>query len=285
MDISRKLTRKIVPQPLRSALRQAVYEPVATAVGLALGRESAMIPPTALMHDGPADVETFRQNGRDYLRYYIELGGLKPDERVLDVGCGIGRKTIPLTHYLNRRARYEGFDIVQTGVDWCRARIGLRYRNFHFQRVDVYNQWYNPQGRLRAEDFRFPFPNASFDFAVAASVFTHMLPQDMEHYLCEAVRVLAPGGRCLFTFFLLNDESVPLIETGRSTLDFKYLEDRYRVVNANAPEQTVAYDEGYIRELYQRHGLTILPPLHYGSWCGRANALDYQDIILTVKDA
>jgi len=27
-----------------------------------------------------------------------------PDEKMLDVGCGIGRKTLPLTQYLNERA-------------------------------------------------------------------------------------------------------------------------------------------------------------------------------------
>jgi ubiquinone/menaquinone biosynthesis C-methylase UbiE len=37
--------------------------------------------------------------------------GLRPDEKILDVGCGIGRKTLPLTQYLTKGREYEGIDI------------------------------------------------------------------------------------------------------------------------------------------------------------------------------
>ena len=41
------------------------------------------------------------------------------------------------------------------------------------------------------------------DVAFLTSVFTHMLPEDVEHYLDELARVLKPGGRTLITWFLL----------------------------------------------------------------------------------
>ena len=56
-----------------------------------------------------------------------------------------------------------------------------------------------------------------------------------------------------------------------------------RVVDRVIPESAVAYDEPYIRTLFPRCGLEIAEPIHYGSWCGRIEFLNYQDIILAVK--
>ena len=53
------------------------------------------------------------------LKQFIDLGGLKPEHRVLDIGSGIGRVAIPLTEYLNEKGSYEGFDVVELGVNWC----------------------------------------------------------------------------------------------------------------------------------------------------------------------
>jgi len=114
------------------------------------------------------------------------------------------------------------------------------------------------------------------------SVFTHMLPDDLEHYLLEIYRVLKRGGRCLITYFLLNGESLRLIETGESTLDLKYVFDRYRTTSRWAPEQAIAFDESWIRDLYRKVGLKVLR-LDYGSWCAREDYLSYQDLILGVK--
>lgn len=60
------------------------------------GCTDPLTPPTRLMFDGPSDSLIFKKNGEEFLRYFIELGNLKPNEKILDVGCGIGRKTIPL---------------------------------------------------------------------------------------------------------------------------------------------------------------------------------------------
>ena len=50
------------------------------------------------------------------------------------------------------------------------------------------------------------FPDATFDFVCATSVFTHMLPAGVANYLREIRRVLRPGGRCLATFFVLRSD-------------------------------------------------------------------------------
>ena len=58
----------------------------------------------------------FNQVDEEYLRYFVELGGLRSHERVLDVGCGIDRPAVPLTRYLGDRGSYEGLDVFLKGI-------------------------------------------------------------------------------------------------------------------------------------------------------------------------
>ncbi|MDP8919032.1 MAG: class I SAM-dependent methyltransferase, partial [Pseudomonadota bacterium] len=58
----------------------------------------------------------YRAIGVEYLGHYVRLGELKPSDRVLDIGCGIGRMAVPLTQYLDpETAFYEGIDPVNEG--------------------------------------------------------------------------------------------------------------------------------------------------------------------------
>jgi ubiquinone/menaquinone biosynthesis C-methylase UbiE len=54
---------------------------------------------------------------------------------------------------------------------------------------------------MQAAQYPFPFADSSFDFVYLVSVFTHMLPADMEHYLSEISRVLKPAAKCAVSFF------------------------------------------------------------------------------------
>ena len=227
----------------------------------------------------------FKDLGEEFLRYFVDICGLKPNERILDVGCGVGRIACALTTYLNQEGSYEGFDIIPEAIDWDNKMITPKFPNFHFQLVDIYNKNYNPKGKYCAWEFKFPYEAESFDFVFLASVFTHMLPKDMEGYLSEVARVLKPNGRCLITFFLLNPESIKLIESKSGILDFQYQLEGYRTVSRKVPECAIAYDEATIRALYERYGLFITQPIHYGSWSGRKSYLSTQDIIVVVKKA
>jgi len=97
---------------------------------------------------------------------------------------------------------------------------------------------------------------------------------------CRWGWVLKREGKCLITFFLLNEESFQLIRSGKSDLNFGYDFGKYRTVDPNIPEAAIGYDEAFVLSLYGKYGLTIKPPLHYGSWCGRSTFLSYQDIVV-----
>lgn len=118
------------------------------------GREESPLPPVWLRDVGPSDFET---TGREFLGYFIELGGLRPRDAVLEIGCGPGRMALPLTRYLNREGHYVGMDIVAKAINWCRRNISRRYPNFRFHHVDITNRRYNPTGTVHADEYIFPF--------------------------------------------------------------------------------------------------------------------------------
>jgi len=276
--------RKLVPHRLRPRLRRAWdklnhrYQ-----TRKLFGPDAQFIPPVALMHDGPRTYLDFKENGDEFFRYYVELCGLKPDDEMLDLGCGIGRKTLPLTRYLSERGSYLGMDIVKSGVDWCQEKYTSKWPNFRFQLIDVYNDLYNPKGKYKAAEYRFPFADEQFDFVVLNSVFTHMLPEEVENYLGEIARVLRKGGRCLISFFVLNGESLRLIEARKSTIDLRHKFGPARAMSLEKPELAIGYDEHYLIELYEKCGLEIRQPIAYGSWCGRENYYSYQDQIVAFR--
>jgi SAM-dependent methyltransferase len=246
-----------------------------------------LVPPRDLLPEQHR--EGFIESGKEMLALLIRLGGLGPDDDVLDVGCGAGRIAVALSSYLSMDGSYEGFDVLGERIDWCTQNITPRHSNFRFQVADVYNERYNPRGTIRGADFRFPYPDERFDLVFLFSVFTHMLSADFENYLAEISRVLRPDGRCLATFLLLNEESLGLIEEddrrkdpAKNALNARFGHDfgTYRISDPRYPEQVVAYREEFVDEACSRHGLRIRGR-HYGWWPGRdRESRDRQDVVV-----
>ncbi|UCG53817.1 MAG: class I SAM-dependent methyltransferase [Candidatus Latescibacterota bacterium] len=241
-----------------------------------------MTPPRGLSrYIGEGD---FKAVGEKYVEYLITLGGLKKEDKILDVGCGIGRMAVPLTAYLEEDGSYDGFDIVPEGIKWCRENITSRFPNFRFLVADIYNKQYLPTGKYSAADYKFPYESNRFDFVFLGSVFTHMLPKDMANYLSEIVRVLRIGGTIFVTFFLLNDESRRLIADGSSSFDFRVELDGCWSIDEQVPERAVAYEEDHIRTLFEKQNLSIVEPIRFGSWSGREKFTDVQDIVVAKRE-
>lgn len=259
--------------------------------------EPRLIPPAHLiqMYFGSPGPEQYIALGDGLVGFLVQDAGLQPHHRILDVGCGIGLAARPLTKFLSASAgSYDGFDIVLEAIDWCRTQYHTR-PHFRFQRADVYNKHYNPQGQFRAREYRFPYASGDFDMVVLASVFTHLLPDDMKNYLSEVARVMKPGGRCFASYFLLNPESTQRIDAwlkdhpdenergAPGGLSFRWKHSACcRLYDKEVPETAVAYDENWIRELYEEHSLTI-EKVQYGEWCRGSLQPGWQDIVLAVK--
>jgi SAM-dependent methyltransferase len=238
-------------------------------------------PPRWLHPVGGGDFDTV---GARFLGHFRTLAGLLPDEAVLDVGCGVGRMALPLTGYLSPPGSYRGFDVAPAAVRWCRRRITPVFPHFQFSHADVHNPAYNPAGRTRAEKFTFPYPDGVFDFALATSVFTHMLPAEVARYLAELARVLRPGGRCLATFFVIDEESRALVGRPDCPYPFRPRPGGCWTTRQDLPQAAVAYDEEAVLALLRRAGLELRRPIQRGAWCGRP-AVEGQDLVLLGRSA
>jgi SAM-dependent methyltransferase len=219
----------------------------------------------------------FDEVGREFLGHFRDLGGLEPPDRVLDIGCGLGRMAAPLTRFL-ASGSYHGFDVVGPTIKSCRRRFAA-YPGFHFDHVDVYNGKYNPNGKVPPSAFSFPYADAAFDFAFATSVFTHMLPVDTERYLRETARVLRPGGRLLATWFVMTPAAAHRVAQHKSDVDFPVRDDDVWTADPREAEAAVALAPAAVRRLYEASGLEVDNPIRYGRWSG-VEGLSYQDIVL-----
>jgi SAM-dependent methyltransferase len=273
-----------IPRNLRWWLRAAYLAPI-DALDRLRSDDSVAAPPRAHNFSGAAiDLQA---NGAGLIAALEEVAGLTPASRVLDVGCGMGRLAMAMAGYLGPTGAYEGLDIVPDGIRWCREHVAAPYGNVHFTLSDVRNDEYNPGGSIAAVDYRFPFEDASFDVVVLVSVFTHMLPPELGHYLDEIARVLALGGRCFATYYLLTPEARDRMANHRSALRFKHDFGSHAVVSTKMPELSVGYHDRYLDEVYARHGLA--GERYPGYWCGQpskwspASGTGEQDVLVARK--
>jgi ubiquinone/menaquinone biosynthesis C-methylase UbiE len=107
--------------------------------------------------------------------------GLKKDDYIIDVGCGSGRLGKALSEYLE--GEYLGIDVVPDLIEHARSIVGKKDWRF-----EVTDGLFIPEEDNKA------------DMVCFFSVFTHLLHQQSYNYLCEAKRVLKPGGKIIFSF-------------------------------------------------------------------------------------
>jgi SAM-dependent methyltransferase len=275
-----RVLRGWVPPTVWLRLRRWWLLPLELGDRLCGGRDP-LLPPRWLRSAAGGD---FTAVGDRFLAHCRDLAGLQPTERVLEVGCGVGRVARGLTTFLTPPGAYEGFDVLAPAVHWCQRHVTPRFPHFRFRHVDLCNGGYNPRGRLRAEDFTFPYPDSAFDLVVLASVCTHLLPGAVERYLAEAARVLRPGGRVLATFFLLNADARARMAGPGSRFHFAHPGPGYWTTRPDRPETAVAYAEEDVRRWLARVGLVLREPINFGNWCGRSATREGQDVLVAVKN-
>jgi SAM-dependent methyltransferase len=153
----------------------------------------SIVPPlgnvTQIQRPDKANPDTFFASGyRQALIYQQELleFGALPNkmERILELGVGMGRLIV---QFFPLNAALYGCDVTPDSVSWTRGK--------HGHRVNV--ELTNPNPPL-------PYPDATFDFVCANSVFTHVPCQLTDSWAAELRRIIRPGGFLIFTVLDAN---------------------------------------------------------------------------------
>ncbi len=284
---ARQSVFRLIPRPVKNILKGFLLRLADAGQRrrrrVLFGEKARFVAPLWIINDGPRDYGIFRRNGDEFFNIFTGQCGLKNTDRIFDIGCGAGRKTIPLLDFVDPGSGgYDGLDVYQPHVDWCRKTMQAEYPHFRFHFKDIWSKLYNPTGRLKAAEVRFPFSDASFDFIIMGSVFTHLFMDDTAHYISEIGRVTRRGARGMVSFFLLNPESEKLIGEGRSEVNLVHDDGSgCKADNAERYESAVGHDERKIRTLFAAQGFDARP--FYGSWCGRKDFLSYQDVVRIEK--
>jgi ubiquinone/menaquinone biosynthesis C-methylase UbiE len=192
-DLHRSIRRFV-----RQASQQAGAEltgPVGSALALATNTYEALCEAVAkaFSNEDAVGGGSFDLVGRIELSLLL-MEGLKPTDILLDFGCGTGRLAVRAIPVLTG-GHYIGADISQTMLE--KARL-LVTGTLPLPACKV--SW------VQQTTSEFPLPQHSVDLVCAFSVFTHMEHEDSYRYLKDALRIVRPGGRFVFSCLPLSVE-------------------------------------------------------------------------------
>jgi SAM-dependent methyltransferase len=134
---------------------------------------------------------------------YLVARGLRPEHRLLDVGCGSLRGGVRSVRYLDV-GHYFGVDADPKLLDAGRVELdaaGLADRRVSLRHSDAFEVDFGVQ----------------FDFVLAQSVFTHLSLNAIRVCLARVAPCLAPGGQFYATFFRAPADPFKPVERDRFT--------------------------------------------------------------------
>lgn len=272
----RNIYYKLSPK-YRFLVRKLYFAPIDVYENIT-GKRDLNMPKKGDIYTGSGD---FKKSGEQHVELLKKFIQLKPTDNVLDIGSGLGRTAIPLTQFLDKDTKYEGFDVVEKGVDWCKKNISSKFSNFNFKFIALNNDLYNDFTET-AETFVFPYEDETFDKAYLFSVFTHMRVEEIKNYIQEIERVLVNGGKCFATFFIYKEnEDVSKF----SSFKFPFKRNGYRLLNEKVEGANIALEYSFLQKMISDAGLELEQHID-GFWkdfnLDRKDR-DFQDIIIIRK--
>ena len=148
---------------------------------------------------GVTDEDALRATGEETLRFLQESVGIRKDDVVLEIGCGIGRVgklVAPLCR------KWIGCDVASSMLSLAAERLG-DLLNVELKEISGYD--------LRG------VADASADVVYCTVVFMHLESWDRYNYVLEAFRVLRPNGRIYIdNINLCTDGGWKVFETHRA---------------------------------------------------------------------
>jgi SAM-dependent methyltransferase len=244
--------------------------------------------PAHLINLTGAGPETLEQIGKSHIEAYHRHIGLERHMTIVELGCGIGRDAFQLLDLLGNTGRYVGVDVTRDSIIWCQNNVTPRHPNFTFYHFDAHNELYNPYGTRTSMDFQLPVQDETVDRIVLASVFTHLLPSEVLHYMKEFCRVLKPSGLVYASFFLYSQEAIAAAQRKgntpwKATFD-RELGDGVYGNDPDYPRGAVAFTDEAMRRMIDAAGLRRVRPYLKGWWSGLHDTPDDgQDAVILAR--
>jgi FkbM family methyltransferase len=228
--------------------------------------------------------DQFDSVGKALLGNYQRHVPFSVDASIVDVGCGIGRLAFQLLDFVSPRGHYTGIDVCLDSITWCRRNISAQRPNFSFHHLDAFSEVYNPFGRFASTELQLPIPDRSVDRVFAGSLFTHLMEDEVIHYLQEFRRILRSESFVYTSFFLYSRAALESAKVNRKTSWVPtFAIDHGHGVYGNDPDHLrggVAFTDEAMRRMIEKAGLVLDLPYLKGWWSGLYgdNADDGQDV-------
>lgn len=126
---------------------------------------------------GYTDEDKFHADAEDTVDILRDTVGVKPEDTILEIGCGVGRVGRVMSPFVKE---WIGCDVSANMLRLAGRRL-LGLPNIRLQEISGY-------------DLR-PIADNSVDVVYTTVVFMHLEEWDRYNYVLEARRVLKPGGR------------------------------------------------------------------------------------------
>ena len=126
---------------------------------------------------GYTDEDKFHADAEDTVDILRETVGVRAEDTVLEIGCGVGRVGRVLSPFVKE---WIGCDVSANMLRLAGRRL-LGLPNVRLVEISGYDLQ--------------PVPDASVDVVYTTVVFMHLEEWDRYNYVLEAKRVLKPGGR------------------------------------------------------------------------------------------
>ncbi|MFA5770960.1 MAG: class I SAM-dependent methyltransferase [Patescibacteria group bacterium] len=169
----------------------------------------------------------------------------KDYQKVFDFGCGCGRLARQLLMQKVVPKKYTGIDLHQGMINWCITHLSPCNENFEFIHYNAYYKAFNPTGSTKL--LPFPVEHNRYTLAIASSVFTHLVEEEVDFYLTEIINALENSGVFLASWFIFEKMYFPMMQEFQNSL----------YINLDDPTNAVIYDKNWLLDIYSKHGLSI----------------------------
>jgi tellurite methyltransferase len=169
-----------------------------------------------------------------YLLDQLLKGRITPGQKILDVGCGVGRNS---EYFVRHNYAVFGVDRNEQAIQQAKEQVVVWNPHFDLERFRV------------ADLMEIPFPDKDFDYIISSAALH--FSEDRAHFTKlfeELVRVLKPGG----ILFIRMTTKHTLVHLSQHLHD-----DVYQV-----PDGSTRYllDVAYLKELMLQHKFSFADP-------------------------